>query len=72
MTASEYNKLAVGDIISHGSVPWGRWVVLAKASDGGWHATRILQSGAMEHHKVTVPTEWLMVSRVIKRKEYDV
>ena len=74
MTEKEFAKIGIGDIVSHGSVPWGIWVVVSNDLNGGWHCVRIIDNsnvGPIEHSRMETPAEWKLLSKVMKRKKYD-
>ena len=69
MTEEDFKKIAVGDIVSHGMTPWGKWVVVGQNPLGGWHVCRIVPNiGQIENHQMTNHLEWTLISKVSKRK----
>ena len=74
MTAKQFAKLCIGDLVSHGSVPWGIWVVVGTDLSGGYHSVRIIDNsnvGPFEHYRMTTPEGWVLLSKVKKRKIYE-
>lgn len=65
MTEKEFLRLKIGDIISHPMRNNMNFVIIAK-EDGGYVATT-------KNHRIFVSShyDWKIVSKVVKRKNYD-
>ena len=69
MSEDDFAKVGVGDIVSHTGTPWGKWVVVGQNPLGGWHVCRIIPNiGQIENHRMTNHREWVIISKVSKRK----
>jgi hypothetical protein len=69
MKQKQFDKIQVGDIVTHEMFPWTQSVVVQKDNRiGGWHVARVNEEGIADHHRMSSPKEWVLLSKITGRK----
>lgn len=65
MTVEDFESLQPGDIISHMISPWHTFIVVHQTLNG----LKICQQGGLSQHStINSGQEWMLISKVTKRK----